>query len=194
MLAARLAGLLILLSACGSVMDVEEYVDSSAQAIGSANQTEFVAQVNKARTNPAGQICYGENPSGKLMLPVGALNWNPKLAAAAYYHAKDLAENNGVQKFKDGTAHIGTDGSTLSARVTRTGYSFITSGENLAAGQATAKDAVYGIPGNPQSGWLPSTSKHCEILMSGNFSEMGMAMVQDSKGVKFWALVMGKPK
>ena len=194
MFAARLAGLLILLSACGSVVDLEEYVNASSQAIGPANQTEFLTQVNKARTNPAGQICYGENPSGKLMLPVAALNWNTKLAAAAYYHAKDLAEHNGVQKFKDGTAHIGSDGSTLPVRVDRAGYSYISSGENLAAGQATAKDAVYGTPGNPQSGWLPSNTMHCEILMSGSFSDMGMAMVQDSKGTKFWALVMGKPR
>jgi uncharacterized protein YkwD len=194
MFASRLVGLLIFLSACSSVVGVEEYVNSSAQAIGPANQTEFMAQVNQARTNPAGQICYGENPSGKLMLTVGALSWNAKLAAAAYYHAKDLAEHNGAQKFSNGTAHFGSDGSTLATRVSRTGYSYVTSGENLAAGQATAKDAVFGTPGNSSSGWLPSTTLHCEILMSPNFSEMGMAMYQDTKGLKFWALVLGKPK
>lgn len=193
MVAARLAGLLLLLTACNSAV-VEEMINASASAIGPANQADYLSQVNKARTNPAGQICYGEDPNGKLKLPVLAVSWNAKLAAAAYYHAKDLAEHGGTSKFVSGTAHISSDGSTLPDRVSRAGYSYITVGEDLAAGQASAKDVVYGFPGDHTSGWLQSRTKHCEILMSESFSEMGMAMYQDLGGTKFWALVLGKPR
>jgi uncharacterized protein YkwD len=193
MLAARLAGLLLLLTACNSVV-LEEYIDASAAAIGPTNQAEYLAQVNGVRTNPAGQICYGEDPQGKLKPKVGALTWNAKLAAAAYYHAKDIAEHGGTGKFSNGTAHISSDGSTLVDRVTRAGYRYFTVGEDLAAGQATARDAVYGTPGNAGSGWLQSRTQHCEILMDEAFEEMGMAMYQGTGGTRFWALVVGKSR
>jgi uncharacterized protein YkwD len=105
---------------------------------------------------------------------------NPALTRAATAHAKDMAAHNRVE-------HEGTDGSTPAARATKAGYVWKSVGENVAAGQLSAKEVV--------GGWIKSPG-HCSNIMDGDFTEMGIAFVVDNKsklGI-YWAQVFGQPK
>ena len=62
--------------------------------------------------------------------------------------------------------HPGSDGSKPEERITRAGYEWQGTGENVASGQQTA-DAVVGA-------WLKS-SGHCANIMEPRFTEMGVA-------------------
>jgi uncharacterized protein YkwD len=60
-------------------------------------------------------------------------------------------------------------------------------GENLAAGQTTAAQAVQG--------WLDSPG-HCANLMQPGFTQMGLAFavnLQSPQGI-YWAQVLGTPR
>jgi len=81
------------------------------------------------------------------------------LAAAAAVHALDMAEHRTLD-------HQGSDGSNSGERMTRAGYVWRASGENIAAGQRDA-DAVV-------AAWLSSPG-HCATLMAPHFTETGIA-------------------
>ena len=74
---------------------------------------------------------------------------NKKLHVAAQAHSDDMAANNFM-------AHKGSDGSTMSQRITLAGYDWVSVAENVAAGQVTV-DAVM-------QGWIDSP-KHLENIM-----------------------------
>ncbi len=108
------------------------------------------------------------------------LRWNDTLARAALQHAEDMARNNYF-------SHDGRDGSTPAQRVTRAGYSYRATGENIAAGQMDPETVV--------AGWIKSPG-HCANLMNGRFTEMGVAYAVDKKsemGV-YWAQEFGTPR
>ncbi len=82
--------------------------------------------------------------------------------------------------------HTGRDGSTPQQRVSRAGYAWLETGENLASGVMDAGDVVQG--------WLHSPG-HCENLMWPAYTEMGVAFAvnpRDEAGV-YWALEFGRP-
>jgi uncharacterized protein YkwD len=81
------------------------------------------------------------------------------LEAAAAVHARDMADHRTLD-------HQGSDGSNSGDRMTRAGYTWRASGENIAAGQRDA-DAVV-------AGWLSSPG-HCATLMAPYFTETGIA-------------------
>jgi uncharacterized protein YkwD len=81
------------------------------------------------------------------------------LNEAALRHARDMAERGSL-------GHQGSDGSQSGDRITRAGYRWRGSGENVAAGQRDA-DAVV-------AAWLDSPD-HCATLMGPLFTEMGVA-------------------
>lgn len=100
---------------------------------------------------------------------------SPLLAEAAMMHAQDMAG-------RDVLTHTGHDGSSVAARVTRTGYAWRAVAENVAAGQPDA-DAVVGE-------WLASP-EHCSNLMDPRFTEMGVAYAvnEASKAGIYWTQV-----
>jgi uncharacterized protein YkwD len=61
-------------------------------------------------------------------------------------------------------AHEGSDGSLVAGRATRAGYDWRLVGENIAAGQPSAREAV--------EGWIESPG-HCANLMNPVFTDMG---------------------
>jgi uncharacterized protein YkwD len=99
-----------------------------------------------------------------------------KLSEAAAIHAKDMAERHKLD-------HTGSDKSTVSERVKRTGYPYILVGENIADGQKTVDEVM--------EGWIESPS-HRENIM-GDFTEMGAARAKDDKGVFYWCVNLGTP-
>ena len=84
-------------------------------------------------------------------------------------------------------SHDGRDGSTPAQRVTRAGYRYRTTGENIAAGQMDPEEAV--------AGWIKSPP-HCENLMNPVYTEMGVAYAinrASDMGV-YWAQTFGTPR
>lgn len=109
-----------------------------------------------------------------------SLNWNAKLAAAALAHSSDMARRNYF-------GHVTPDGAEVGDRVSRESYSWRRVGENVAAGQGSARGVV--------SGWLASPT-HCANIMNPNFLEMGAAHAinAESKATIYWTQVFGTPR
>ena len=129
--------------------------------------------VNKARAVP--RRC-GDKPFNAAR----SLRWNSVLASAARQHAEDMAHYNYF-------SHNERDGSTPAERVSRVGYKFRATGENIAAGPSTPEDAV--------AGWVKSPP-HCANLMNPAYTEMGIAFAVDRNselGV-YWTQVFGAPR
>jgi uncharacterized protein YkwD len=112
--------------------------------------------------------------------PAPALTPSAVLAAAAAAHAHDMAEHAEL-------THTGSDGSKPADRITRAGYEWRASGENVAAGQRDA-DAVVAV-------WLESPG-HCANIMEPNFTEVGVAFVQvpGANPNIYWAQSFATPR
>jgi len=129
--------------------------------------------VNQARAEP--RRCGDENFGA-----AGPVNWNDTLARAARGHSEDMARNNYF-------SHDALDGSKPADRVTRAGYKWRATGENIAAGQMSPEDAV--------AGWIKSPP-HCKNLMKPVYTEMGVAFAVNGKskmGV-YWTQLFGTPR
>lgn len=114
--------------------------------------------------------------------PFGAappLTLAPALDRAAMAHSKDMADH-------DLFDHIGSDRSTPSDRVARTGYRWRMIGENIASGITAADEVV--------EGWLNSPH-HCENIMGPRFTQMGVAYYFNprSRDGLYWTQVFGTP-
>jgi uncharacterized protein YkwD len=89
----------------------------------------------------------------------GALCMNQQLMQAAEAHCQDMAANNFF-------SHTGSDGSSAGTRISATGYSFRTWGENIAKGQPSAAAVM--------SAW-ENSSGHYNNIVNANFREVGLA-------------------
>ncbi len=100
-----------------------------------------------------------------------ALQYSPLLGQAAQLHAEDMARND----FFD---HTGSDGSSISQRISRTGYSLIAVGENI----------YYQNPqGNPVDavvGWMNSPG-HRRNILDSSFTEVGFGYATDGNNHYF---------
>ncbi len=103
-----------------------------------------------------------------------AFTYNQQLATAARTHANLMAS-------RDEISH--TLGGTLRERVTTAGYRGAV-GENLAAGQKTLEAAI--------ADWLTSPG-HRSTLLSGKFTEFGLAAARSRSGRIYWAMIAGGP-
>ncbi|KAG1703237.1 hypothetical protein DVH05_008147 [Phytophthora capsici] len=96
-------------------------------------QTLMLNAVNKQRTaNGLSKLCM-----------------NKKLQTAAQGHSNDMAKKNYM-------SHTGSDGSSMSQRITAAGYKWSACAENVAAGQTTV-DAVM-------TAWMASSGHRANIL------------------------------
>jgi len=135
---------------------------------------QILDAVNAARAVPrsCGEQAFGAAP------PVA---WNKALGAAALAHSRDMAARRHF-------GHEGSDGSMVASRTTRAGYNWRLVGENIAAGQTSAAEAV--------AGWLDSPG-HCANLMNPAFTEMG-AGYEISRarmpGFAYWTQVFALPR
>jgi uncharacterized protein YkwD len=108
------------------------------------------------------------------------LTASAELTAAALAHARDMAEHSTL-------THRGSDGSQSADRITRAGYRWRWSGENVASGQRDADTVV--------AGWLDSPG-HCANIMQPNFTQMGVAFALDPghNPEVYWAQEFGAPQ
>ncbi|WP_169741311.1 CAP domain-containing protein [Andreprevotia chitinilytica] len=141
----------------------------------SANmRATFLQLVNNVRA--AGYTC-----GSTVYPPTTPLAWNDKLFAAATGMSNDMAANNF-------TSHTGSNGSTLTTRLTAAGYTFSTAGENVASGFSTMDSVIQG--------WLSSPG-HCANIMSANYADIGVACGQGPAGAanagsRYWTMDFGK--
>ena len=107
------------------------------------------------------------------------LTLNATLGRAALAYAQELARHGYME-------HTGRDGSSPAQRVTRSGYRWRATGENLASGIMAPEEVIAGWLGSPE---------HCANLMDPAFSEIGVGFgvnARDERGV-YWALEFGRP-
>ena len=144
-------------------------VAQSAEAAG----RRLLKLANQARATPR----YCGNSAFNAARP---LRWNNALAESARLHAEDMAHY-------DYFSHSGRDGSNPAERVERAGYRYRATGENIAAGQTSAEDAM--------ATWIASP-EHCANLMNPAFTEMGAAFAVDSgsKMGVYWTQTFGRPR
>ncbi len=129
--------------------------------------------VNAARGEPrqCGRERYEAAPPLELSTP---------LSAAASLHSLDMAAHGTL-------AHAGSDGSVSGDRITRAGYIWQGSGENIAAGQLDAESVV--------AAWLSSPG-HCATLMQPRFTETGVAfaLAPQQNPSTYWTQVFAAPR
>ncbi|EEY63799.1 SCP-like extracellular protein [Phytophthora infestans T30-4] len=80
---------------------------------------------------------------------LSALCTNKKIAAAAARHSKDMADHDFME-------HDGSDGSTMSERITDAGYAWTAVAENVAAGQEDVASVM--------ESWMNSEGHRANIL------------------------------
>jgi uncharacterized protein YkwD len=100
----------------------------------------------------------------------------PRLTEAARVHAEDMAAHKKM-------AHEGSDGSEPADRVRRQKYVYLTTGENVAAGQDTVAEVM--------AGWMNSPHHRENIL--GDYSEIGAARAKAANGMIYWCVEFGRP-
>jgi cell division protein FtsJ len=112
--------------------------------------------------------------------PAPPLTLSTTLTAAASLHSLDMAERGSL-------GHEGSDGSASGERMTRAGYVWQASGENIAAGQPDAESAV--------AAWLGSPG-HCATLMEPRFTETGIAfaLAPGKNPPVYWTQVFATPR
>jgi uncharacterized protein YkwD len=145
----------------------------SVGAPGQAAGQRILDLINQARATP--RYC-----GGTAFNAVRPVRWNDALAEASRLHVDDMARYNYF-------SHSGRDGSNPSDRVERAGYRWRATGENIAAGQRNAEEAV--------AGWIKSPG-HCANLMDPGFTEMGAAVAVNSRSEMgmYWAQEFGTPR
>lgn len=154
-----------------------------------SNQQDYLAAINNARAVEQDCGTEGLKPS------VPPLAWNSQLYAAALEHSNDMAKSNTFDHTGSGTPTDITSqdmklgrGSTMRERVEHSGYQWNLIGENIAAGTDidTSTDVI--------NHWLASDG-HCANLMSPNFTEVGMAMVENANAdfIHYWTQNFAEP-
>ena len=126
--------------------------------------------VNRARAKP--RVC-----GQRSFAAARPLAWNDALAQAALVHSRDMAARNYFD-------HADPAGATVAQRATRSGYRWRVVGENIAAGQGSARQVV--------AGWLASPG-HCKNIMSRDFVDMGAAYAIDPHSAMeiYWTQAFG---
>ncbi|MFT4038557.1 MAG: CAP domain-containing protein [Thermomicrobiales bacterium] len=103
-------------------------------------------------------------------LGIGPLSLNYALGAAADYHSYDMAINNYFD-------HYGFDGTDPGTNMRNFGYTGGATGENIAAGMASAADVMVAWQGSPE---------HDAGMRNPNFTEIGIGRVYNENSHYGW--------
>jgi len=121
------------------------------KAAWQAFECEILALTNQRRA--AGAVC-----GGKKMPPVGPLARQQQLTNSARLHAKDMGDRNYFD-------HYTPEGKSPFDRMQAAGFSGSSMGENISAGQSSARQAM--------EDWMNSPH-HCENIMNASFKYLGV--------------------
>jgi len=129
---------------------------------------------NAARA--VGRTCgsYGYRGPARPLLP------QPQLAASAQRHSDDMAVRNFF-------SHTGSDGSSLSERIDRSGFRWSSAAENIAAGFTSPKAAVDALVASPG---------HCVNIMNPALTHIGVgyAVRSGSRHLHYWTQHFARPQ
>ncbi|KAJ0392851.1 hypothetical protein ATCC90586_010840 [Pythium insidiosum] len=101
---------------------------------------------------------------------------NSKLQRAAQLHSEDQAQNNFM-------SHTGSDGSSMSDRITRQQFQWNSVAENVAAGQVDVASVMQS--------WMNSDGHRRNILGNYKFFGMGYATNPSSTYTHYWTQNFG---
>lgn len=124
-------------------------------------QTELLNLVNNARRSAG----------------LRTLTLESRLNTAAQLHSEDQARRQQM-------THTGSDGSSVSTRVSRAGYRWSAVAENVAAGYTSASSV--------HTGWMNSPG-HRANIMNGRYVHMGVGLARANNGVLYWTQVFAAP-
>lgn len=172
----------------GDGINVNVDADESSAVYTMSPGWQLLALVNGARsqerycsicvTQPQISFTCESCPEGNCP-PASSLVWNDKLAAAAYNHSAAMAE------YQDVAVEV-PEGTTVSDRITDSGYERWAYGTSIGAGYETAQEAL--------NTWIEGAS--CSTLMYDGFVHLGASMVNgvyDGIQVKYWTLILAAP-
>lgn len=105
------------------------------------------------------------------------LRWELRLEQTALGHAAELAQGEELN-------HLAANGHTLRERLRGNGYLAVRVGENLAAGQESADEALQT--------WS-SSAKHCENIMQAEFRDVALVCASGvGKYGRYWVMNLGR--
>jgi uncharacterized protein YkwD len=131
--------------------------------------TERLSAGSTVDIGSAGTQLSFQRAGGGMIRP---LSHSPALQAAAQAQADDLALTNRL-------GHLGSDGSTLSDRLRRSGYSACAAAENVASGTPDIRSTI--------ARWMDSPDHRANIL-NPQMTQFGFAGTRDT-----WVLVLARP-
>lgn len=173
---ALLAGFVLGLGVWLSPFDALAEIPVAASGVQPADESLFPQALvahNAQRARP--QTC---GPHGFAAAP--PLRWNAKLAAAAQYHADDMARRGFF-------AHQSPEGNTVSDRVDAQGYQWRSVGENIATALNRDVDALI-------ERWMASPD-HCANIMDADYVGIGIGMARrESEDDWVWVAVFAAPQ
>lgn len=102
-----------------------------------------------------------------MILPSGSLQWHSGLEKLALEHSKQMSRQGRIHHDK------------FQERLNTLGLRVYASAENVASGQKTAQDVM--------KAWLSSGSGHCENMLFGEYTHIGVARYQD-----YWTMILAK--
>lgn len=120
----------------------------------------------------------GASCGGKPMRSAPPLAWNHALFSAAARHSWDMAQ-------RDYFDHADPEGRRARQRATAEGYHGREVAENIAGGDGSVHSVMVG--------WKASAA-HCQIMMEGEFHDVGVACVQRSGTTweTYWTMALGR--
>jgi uncharacterized protein YkwD len=128
-------------------------------------------------TDDPGDFLLALHDDARRAAGAGPLAVDERLSAAALVQARDCAARRAL-------THVGRDGSWPWDRATRAGYRWSEVGENAAAGQRDAREAVRD--------WLGSPG-HRRNLLDPAFVHLGAAFADAGDGTRYWIVCFGRP-
>jgi len=110
---------------------------------------------------------------------LGALRANPVLMQVARAHSQDMVE-------RDFFDHTNPDGQAPWDRLDEAGYAWRACGENIGGGYATPQ-AMF-------TAWMDSTAGHREIMLSSDYTEIGIGYVTGGRYGHYWTADFARPQ
>jgi uncharacterized protein YkwD len=105
----------------------------------------------------------------------GPVQMEPRLSAAALAHSQDMAD-------RDYFEHNNPDGNSPAERVRAAGYTWSSTGENIAYG--------YDTPQQVMNGWM-SSEGHRENILNCGWVDMGLGIVDNGTEAPYWTQEFG---
>ncbi len=159
------------LAGCGGSAPIEPAPEvlNASYDVGIADQSQTMA-------SPSGDASFANLLNNvRIDTGVGAVRYDARLDAAAQGHADDMIARN---YFK----HESPDGDDVEDRILAQGYKAEAYGENIAANQRTAQEALEGWQGSPS---------HNKMMTSDSFEDFGFGHTSKGAATR-WVLVMGR--